>query len=52
MRIVIFTKFLVSWSNYLEMVIIQCFSGLKNSNFLEFVSKSVRPIVNIRNLAQ
>jgi len=28
MRIVIFTKLLVSWGNYLEMIIIRCFNGL------------------------
>jgi len=50
-RIIIFTKLLVIWGNYLEMVINQCFSGLMSTNFLEFVSKSVRPIMNIRNLA-
>ena len=52
MRIVIFTKLLVSCSNYLETVIIRCFSRLMSINFREFVSKSFRPIVNIKNLAQ
>jgi len=42
-RIVIFTKLLVSWNNYLEMIIIQCFGGLMSSNFLKFVSKSINP---------
>jgi len=50
-RIIIFTKLLPSWGNSLEMVIIPYFSELMSSNFLEFVSKSFRPIVNIRNLA-
>jgi len=51
MRIVIFTKLQVSWGNYLETVIIQCFGELKISDFLEFISRSVRPIMNIRDLS-
>jgi hypothetical protein len=50
-RIVIVTKLLVSWDNYFKMIIIQCFSVLMSSNFLEFVSESFMPIVNISNLA-
>ena len=41
----------MGWGNYFEMVIIRCFSELMSSNFLEFVSKSFWPIVNISNLA-
>jgi len=39
-RIVIFTKLLVSWGNHLEMVIIRRFSGLMSSEFLEIRYKS------------
>jgi hypothetical protein len=52
MRIISFTKLLVSWGNYLEMIIIRCFNGLSDSNFWELVSKDVDPIMTIRNLSQ
>jgi len=42
-RIVIFIKLLVSWGNYLDMVIIRRFSGLMSSNFLEIRCKSFEP---------
>jgi len=43
--IVISTKLLVSLSNYSEIVIIRCFSGLMIRNFLEPINESFKPLM-------